>query len=317
MSQPPVAIVRRPSLTDFQRLTKPGVSPRPASQYQGALLEPINIGKVVKRRGLQNTQNATSTPNLTFTTSIDATTGLGPEDEIRELSKHEIRHRSKEAVKHFKQAASINNRVRTLEDMEMTMSKVRSLKASLDEVKPERHTPKAPPPNFKNLGQEEEEEEEEKAHSEEEAPVKKKSLLEQFGYGVKAKPDKGKWGKLKTAVAVTATLKKNPTFAAIKAGGNDLKSRLAAKRAALADEMKDFESMDLSIPEFIKTFRENQNFITKVSQTTGIAPTDLKLFEDAELEHWFKEMDTDGSGTLDFKEFIEGIIKISEKKGAA
>lgn len=314
MSQPPVAIVRRPSLTDFQRLTKPGVSPRPASQYRGALLEPMDVGKVVKRRGLQNT---TSTPNLTFTPSIDATTGLGPEDEIRTLSKQEIRHRSKEAVKHFRQAASINNRVRTLEDMDMAMTKVRSLKAGLDEVKPERHSPKKPPPDFKNLGQEEEKEEEENAHSEEEEPARKKSLLEQFGYGVKPKADKGKWGKLKTAVAVTAAIKKNPTFAAIKAGENDLKARLAAKRAAVAAEMQGFESMDLSIPEFIKTFRENQNFITKVSQTTGIAPTDLKLFEDAELESWFIEMDTDGSGTLDFKEFIEGIIKISEKKAAA
>jgi len=313
LSQPPLAIVRKPSLTAFERVTKPGASPRPAGQYPGVVLEPLDTGKVIKRRGLQNT---TSTPSLTTAVSIDVA-GLGPEDEVRHLSKHEIRRRSKDAVQHFRQMALINNRVRTVEEMDMAMAKVRSLKADLDEVKPERHTPKRPPVDFPNLGQEEEVEEKEPENEvEEEKPAPRKSLLEQFGYGVQPKKDTSKWGKLKVAVEVKAKIK-NPTFAAIKAGENDLKARLAAKRAAVAAEMEGFNSMDMSIPEFIKTFRENENFITKVSQTTGIAPTDLKLFEDGELALWFEEMDTDGSGTLDFKEFIEGIIKISDMKKAS
>jgi len=141
-----------------------------------------------------------------------------------------------------------------------------------------------------------------------------------MGYGVKPKAE-SKWNKLKAAVQVAAAFnapKKNMSgFIDVQIGANDLKARLAAKRAAVAEEMKAFESMDLSIPDFIKTFRTNANLIKKVSQTTGIEEAELKKFEDSDLEVWFVEMDTDNSGTLDFREFVEGLVKLSEdKKGA-
>eukprot|EP00933_Yihiella_yeosuensis_P070674 TRINITY_DN78820_c0_g1_i2.p1 TRINITY_DN78820_c0_g1~~TRINITY_DN78820_c0_g1_i2.p1 ORF type:complete len:137 (-),score=31.46 TRINITY_DN78820_c0_g1_i2:125-535(-) len=109
-----------------------------------------------------------------------------------------------------------------------------------------------------------------------------------------------------------APKKKASGFAAIKAGQNDLYDRLAAKRAAIAAEMEAFESMDMTIPEFIKTFRTNKAFLQKVSQTTKIPLDELQKIGNADLQTWFFDMDTDGSGTLDFQEFIEGIIKIQE-----
>jgi len=78
--------------------------------------------------------------------------------------------------------------------------------------------------------------------------------------------------------------------------------------------MKTFESMDLGIPEFIDMFRSNANLVEKVSQTTGIPSMDLKTLEDEDLKKWFVEMDTDGSGTLDFREFINGIMKLTADK---
>jgi len=72
--------------------------------------------------------------------------------------------------------------------------------------------------------------------------------------------------------------------------------------------------MNLSIPEFINTFRSNDHFVTKVSLTTGIPEFDLLQFGDEELQRWFVEMDSDGSGTLDFKEFIDGIRDIIKRK---
>lgn len=79
-------------------------------------------------------------------------------------------------------------------------------------------------------------------------------------------------------------------------------------------EMKAFERMNLGIPEFIQLFRENDQFVTKVSLTTGIPEFELTQFGDEELKTWFVEMDMDHSGTLDFKEFIDGMRDIIKKK---
>eukprot|EP00930_Biecheleria_cincta_P090010 TRINITY_DN7936_c0_g1_i1.p1 TRINITY_DN7936_c0_g1~~TRINITY_DN7936_c0_g1_i1.p1 ORF type:complete len:868 (+),score=190.93 TRINITY_DN7936_c0_g1_i1:7-2610(+) len=86
------------------------------------------------------------------------------------------------------------------------------------------------------------------------------------------------------------------------------------EEAEAEEQMKAFERMNLSIPEFIHTFRTNDQFVTKVSLTTGIPEFELTQFGDEELQRWFVEMDSDGSGTLDFKEFIDGIRAIIKKK---
>eukprot|EP00930_Biecheleria_cincta_P014290 TRINITY_DN12363_c0_g1_i1.p1 TRINITY_DN12363_c0_g1~~TRINITY_DN12363_c0_g1_i1.p1 ORF type:complete len:869 (-),score=186.52 TRINITY_DN12363_c0_g1_i1:160-2766(-) len=78
------------------------------------------------------------------------------------------------------------------------------------------------------------------------------------------------------------------------------------------EEMRAFERMNLGIAEFITFFRENAHFVQKVSLTTGIPEYELRHLEDADLQKWFGEMDTDGSGTLDFKEFIDGINVVVE-----
>eukprot|EP00930_Biecheleria_cincta_P090011 TRINITY_DN7936_c0_g2_i1.p1 TRINITY_DN7936_c0_g2~~TRINITY_DN7936_c0_g2_i1.p1 ORF type:complete len:759 (+),score=148.15 TRINITY_DN7936_c0_g2_i1:75-2351(+) len=75
-------------------------------------------------------------------------------------------------------------------------------------------------------------------------------------------------------------------------------------------EMKAFEKMNLGIPDFIAMFRENDNFVTKVAATTGLPEYELRELGDESLLKWFVQMDTDRSGTLDFKEFIDGINQI-------
>jgi len=139
------------------------------------------------------------------------------------------------------------------------------------------------------------------------------SLLEKMGYGAKSKTE-SKWDKVKAAVedsaAITAKKRRSSTFHGVAVGDGDLKARLAAQKEALQKEMKAFEKMNLSIPEFIKLFRTNDNLVNKLAITTSIPAIELKCFEDDQIREWFIEMDTDKSGTLDFKEFIEGILKL-------
>lgn len=75
-------------------------------------------------------------------------------------------------------------------------------------------------------------------------------------------------------------------------------------------QMKAFEKMNLDIPEFISMFHENDQFITKVSLTTGVPQHELQELDNESLMKWFQQMDIDGSGSLDFKEFIDGIHQI-------
>jgi len=133
-----------------------------------------------------------------------------------------------------------------------------------------------------------------------------------MGYGAKSKTV-SKWDKVKAAVEDSAAItgkRKKSTFHGVAVGDGDLKARLAAQKEALQTEMKAFEKMNLSIPEFIKLFRTNDNLVNKLAITTRLPAIELKCFEDEQIREWFIEMDTDKSGTLDFKEFIEGILKL-------
>eukprot|EP00930_Biecheleria_cincta_P016404 TRINITY_DN13356_c1_g3_i1.p1 TRINITY_DN13356_c1_g3~~TRINITY_DN13356_c1_g3_i1.p1 ORF type:complete len:360 (-),score=77.78 TRINITY_DN13356_c1_g3_i1:140-1192(-) len=306
--QIPLAIVHRPAFRQRERSNSQSALPsieRPSSQaffgdadsaYRKQESRPVD--RVVTRR----------------ITSSSSSSGivLGPEVEVRELSREELRKRSKEAVDHFKQAANINRRARTIEDINLTLATVRKKRAEalLNKDGVPNREARASPPGREPAEPEPQELDTESALAE--SAPKKLSLAEQMGYGVKVK-EESKWSKLKGSVEVSSalrTVRRRGTFADIKAGDNDLKARLAAKRAEVEAEMKGFESMDLSIPDFINTFRNNPNLVNKVSMATGIAAVELKSLNDADLAKWFTEMDTDNSGTLDFDEFVEGIVKM-------
>jgi hypothetical protein len=71
-------------------------------------------------------------------------------------------------------------------------------------------------------------------------PPGPKSLLEKFGYGVKAKEDKGQWAKLRDAIQESKKQKENEKksgmIEAQKINGNDLLARLKAKKEQQAQE---------------------------------------------------------------------------------
>eukprot|EP00931_Biecheleriopsis_adriatica_P061686 TRINITY_DN37103_c0_g1_i2.p1 TRINITY_DN37103_c0_g1~~TRINITY_DN37103_c0_g1_i2.p1 ORF type:complete len:349 (-),score=79.99 TRINITY_DN37103_c0_g1_i2:46-1092(-) len=299
---PPIAVVHPPAFRRLDQTRSSSKSALQASQSTGSLRPvasqgdamitagrmvvqaPVTSERVVPRRGVQRFQ-------------LPPTTGQfeGNDGVIRSLSRTEVRNRSKEAAMHFKHVASINRRARTIEDINMAVAEVRQKRSELDGLLPLRHTPKSSHIEHDNP-KAPEAAEEDSALEDIEPEVEgaqTKSLAERMGYGVQLKTAaKAKWEKLKAEVQESAALKrKSGRFADLQVGNNDLKERLAKKRAQVAEEMAGFEKMDLSIPEFIETFRTNTNFIAKVSQTTGIAVPDLKTFDDAELEQWFVEME--------------------------
>eukprot|EP00928_Gymnodinium_smaydae_P053873 TRINITY_DN37774_c0_g1_i1.p1 TRINITY_DN37774_c0_g1~~TRINITY_DN37774_c0_g1_i1.p1 ORF type:complete len:965 (-),score=262.41 TRINITY_DN37774_c0_g1_i1:122-3016(-) len=94
-------------------------------------------------------------------------------------------------------------------------------------------------------------------------------------------------------------------------------SEMEEQKRLVAEELQGFESMELSIPQFIKVFRTNEKLVQKVSVVTGVAISSLKDIKDAKLEKWFVEMDTDQNGKLSFDEFIEGIVKVREEQLAS
>lgn len=283
--------------------------------------------RMVKRRAFKR---STSVPNVTVPAAKDA--------EIRVLSQAEQDMRSKAAIKHFRHMAVINNRARTIEDVDLAMARIRMKKltsiSSIDEgdakkqpakssayVQPTeaKAQPKPDPPKAKAKAEPVQE-----VKAEEPAPAEEKpkmSLADRMGFGVKTKAQ-NKWSKLKASVDVSAALKSavgekqtvqiTGAKTGVSVGSTNLKAVLAEKRAKAAEEMKAFEKMNLPVQEFVQTFRTNVDLVMKVSKTTGIPYGDLKALDNATLTGWFHQMDTDKSGTLDFAEFIEGLMKISQ-----
>lgn len=275
--------------------------------------------RVVMRRAVKR---ATSVPTIMVPVAKD--------DEIRVLSKAEQDQRAKEAVKHFRHMAVINNRSRTVEEFDLAMAKIR--KKKLTSMSTIEGDAKASGSDAKRLPSKEAKAEPPKAQTKAEAAKevkdveptpepeeKPKSLADRMGFGVKTKAQ-NKWGKLKSAVSMASSL--NSAVAASKTmtgaktgvgvGSTDLKAVLAAKREKAADEMKAFEKMNLPVQEFVQTFRSNVDLVMKVAKTTGIPYGDLKALDNPTLISWFHQMDTDNSGTLDFAEFIEGLMKVSQ-----
>lgn len=287
--------------------------------------------RIVKRRAVKR---STSVPNVTVPAAKD--------DEIRVLSQTEQEMRSKAAIKHFRHMAVINNRARTIEEVDLAMAKIRkkkltsisSIEGSANDAKGQpakgayvqpteaKAQPKPEPPKAKAKAEPVKEVKAEEPPAPAPEPEKPKmSLADRMGFGVKTKAQ-SKWGKLKAAVNMSAALNSGVgekqtvqitgAKTGVSVGNTDLKAVLAEKRAKAAEEMKSFEKMNLPVQEFVQTFRSNVDLVMKVSKTTGIPYGDLKALDNATLTGWFHQMDTDKSGTLDFAEFIEGLMKISQ-----
>lgn len=271
---------------------------------------PSDRERVVMRRAVRR---STSVPTIMVPVAKD--------DEVRVLSQAEQDRRSKDAIKHFRHMAVINNRARTIEEFDLAMAKIRKKKLTSastieGDAKVQAKEAKAEPPKTQTKAESVKEVVAEEPTPETEKP--KLSLADRMGFGVKTKAQ-NKWGKLKTAVSMSSSLNnavasKTMTGAktGVGVGSTDLKAVLAAKRAKAAEEMKAFETMNLPVQEFVQTFRSNVDLVMKVSKTTGIPYGDLKALDNPTLISWFHQMDTDNSGTLDFAEFIEGLMKISQ-----
>jgi len=99
------------------------------------------------------------------------------------------------------------------------------------------------------------------------------------------------------------------------------KENLRAEQEAHADEGAAFAewafdgddgmlTQELKYDEFLDKFKNDQNFLMKVAMATLIDYHELKSLNVMELSELFVALDTDCSGTIDFDEFVNGIVQI-------
>lgn len=88
----------------------------------------------------------------------------------------------------------------------------------------------------------------------------------------------------------------------------------------LAEEALEEGDLDLSgeldFREFIAAFRRNPRFVRKVAVATDTCVEDLESLDIEDLEEFFTELDTDGSGTISFEEFANGLLEIRMRRNA-
>lgn len=88
----------------------------------------------------------------------------------------------------------------------------------------------------------------------------------------------------------------------------------------LAEEALEEGDLDLSCEldfrEFIAAFRRNPRFVRKVALATDTCVEDLESLDIEDLEEFFTELDTDGSGTISFEEFANGLLEIRLRRNA-
>jgi Ca2+-binding EF-hand superfamily protein len=68
----------------------------------------------------------------------------------------------------------------------------------------------------------------------------------------------------------------------------------------------------LTLDKFLIAFRKNKGFVQNVAKAMNLHENYLRQLGDKELEAWFMELDSDFSGTVDFQEFVAGLVKIRE-----
>jgi len=88
----------------------------------------------------------------------------------------------------------------------------------------------------------------------------------------------------------------------------------------LAEEALEEGDLDMSgeldFREFIAAFRRNPRFVRKVAVATDTCVEDLQSLDVEDLEEFFTELDTDGSGTISFEEFANGLLEIRMRRNA-
>lgn len=94
-------------------------------------------------------------------------------------------------------------------------------------------------------------------------------------------------------------------------------ARAIQKLAEEALEEGDLDmSGELDFREFIAAFRRNPRFVRKVAVATDTCVEDLQSLDVEDLEEFFTELDTDGSGTISFEEFANGLLEIRMRRNA-
>jgi Ca2+-binding EF-hand superfamily protein len=81
---------------------------------------------------------------------------------------------------------------------------------------------------------------------------------------------------------------------------------------ALAEDLQideDF-SHELDFDEFLRIFKENENFGKKVAIAANVPLDEILAMTDDDLAGFFQALDKDYSGTISFDEFVEGLIQI-------
>ena len=82
-----------------------------------------------------------------------------------------------------------------------------------------------------------------------------------------------------------------------------------APKVELIQKPKDTDH--LTLEEFIDSMEE-EDFVEKVAEATGISVEMLSSFEEWELVEFFETADVDDSGTMEFAEFAEAITRLKQ-----
>jgi len=87
--------------------------------------------------------------------------------------------------------------------------------------------------------------------------------------------------------------------------------RAISSTAADAMDVADQDwSGEFNLQQFLEAFHGNRHFLQKVAAATGVAVDEFMQLRDQDLHDLFAALDTDYSGTVDFDEFVEGLVKI-------
>mmetsp|Transcript_97481 Transcript_97481/g.173604 ORF Transcript_97481/g.173604 Transcript_97481/m.173604 type:complete len:227 (-) Transcript_97481:110-790(-) len=138
LSQPAVAVVHTPSIRKLEATlgsTKSDSTSTPSSSSStpvGSVMRTTGSMVLSPANNIVHRQARYPASKSSLTTAASPV-AVGAEQELRMLSPGEVRKRSKEAVEHFHHARKVNERTKTLEDLDLTMSVVRRKKAELDE----------------------------------------------------------------------------------------------------------------------------------------------------------------------------------------
>ncbi|CAK9019623.1 Uncharacterized protein SCF082_LOCUS14594 [Durusdinium trenchii] len=94
-------------------------------------------------------------------------------------------------------------------------------------------------------------------------------------------------------------------------------AKAIAKLAEEALEEGDLDmSGELDFREFLAAFRRNPRFLRKLAVATDTCVEDLQSLPIEDLEDFFLALDADGSGTISFEEFANGLLEVRMRRNA-